>query len=74
MKKIKIYISGINDITRFVEEASKVEGPGVIVYKGSTGIDGSSLMGMLALDTSGRVEVTYPATATEFDNFIQQFI
>lgn len=74
MKTIKIKNLSINDITHFVELANKVEEPGVIVKKGKITIDGSSLMGMLALDTSGGIEVTYPTTANEFNNFIQQFI
>lgn len=74
MKKIKIHISGMNDITNFVKEASKVDGPGVIVYKGSMSVDGSSLMGMLALDTSKEIEVEYPSSAIEFDKFITPFV
>lgn len=74
MKKVKIKGASLNDITHFVELASKVEEPGVNVYKGRTVIDGSSLMGMLALDISNGIEVEYPASATEFDEFIQTLI
>lgn len=74
MKKVKISISGVYDITQFVEHATKVEGPGVNVYKGSLIIDGTSLMGMLSLDTSRGIEVEYPQEAKDFENFLQQFM
>ena len=74
MKKIKIKSLSVNEINHFVELASKVEEPGVHVYKGRTIIDGSSLMGMLVLDISDGIEVEYPASATEFDEFIQTLI
>ena len=74
MNKAKIKISGLYDITRFVEAASKVEGHGVIVNNGRTAVDGSSLVGMLSLDTSKPILVEYPSSATEFNNFLQEFI
>lgn len=74
MKKVKIQISGMYDITQFIEHASKVEEPGVIVYKGSTMIDGSSLMGMLNLDTTHGIIVEYPQDAQDFDDFVQKFM
>lgn len=74
MKKVKINISGIYDITQFVQQASQVEGPGVIVSKGRISVDGSSIMGMLALDTSGDIEIEYPSSAIDFDNYIAAFV
>lgn len=74
MKKVKIQISGVYDVTQFVQQASQVDAPGVNVYKGHMAVDGASLMGMLALDTSNGLEVEYPESAKEFDNFIQQFV
>lgn len=74
MKKVKIKNTNLNDISRLVELASKVEGPGVIVHNGRTTIDGSSLMGMLTLDISDGIEVEYPASAIDFDNFIKTLI
>lgn len=74
MKTVEIKNITLDNMTHLVELASKVEGPGVIVNKGNTAIDGSSLMGMMALDTSKGFEITYPISATEFDNFIQTLI
>ena len=74
MNKVKIKIAGLYDITRFVEAASKVEGSGVIVTNGKTTVDGSSLVAMLALDTSNGLEVKFPYSAIDFSNFIQEFI
>lgn len=74
MKKVKLKNLKINDIAPFVELAQKVEEPGVLVHKGSTAIDGSSLMGMLALDTSNGIEVEYPTSAIDFDNFIKNLM
>lgn len=74
MKKVRIKNINFNDIKHFVELAENVEEPGVAVRKGKITIDGSSLMGMLALDTSDGIEVSYPASATEFDLFIQTLI
>lgn len=74
MKKIKIHISGVYDITQFVEHAAKVESQGVNVYKGKIMLDGASLMGMLALDTSPGIEVEYPDNAKDFEDFLQQFV
>ena len=74
MNKVRIKISGLYDITRFVEQASKVGGTGVIVSNGRMIIDGSSLMGMMSLDTSKGIMVEYPSSAEEFHNFIQEFV
>lgn len=74
MKTAIINIHGVHDITQFVEQASKVSEPGVTVHRGQTKIDGSSLMGMLALDTEDAIKVEYPEFAVDFENFITKFI
>lgn len=74
MNKVKIKIAGLYDITRFVEAASKVGGPGVMVSNKRTTVDGSSLVAMLSLDTSYGLMVEYPASAINFNTFIQEFI
>lgn len=73
MKTVKIDINGIYDITEFVRQATKVDS-GVTVYKGSVAIDGASLVGMMSLDTTGGIDVEYPETALDFDDFISNFI
>ncbi len=73
MKTVKIDINGIYDITEFVRQATKVDS-GVTVYKGSVAIDGASLVGMMSLDTTGGIDVEYPETALDFDDFVSNFI
>ena len=73
MKTLKINIAGIYDITQFVKFASEVK-PGVNVRKGSQCIDGASIMGMMALDTTGGIIVEYPADAKDFEDYISNFI
>ena len=74
MKKIKIKISGADNITRLVEQASLVEEPGVYIHKGKTIIDATSLVGMLALDTSQPIIVEFPSSAIDFENYLKEFI
>ena len=73
MNKVKIKIEGVYDITRFVEEANKVR-PGVNVYKGNIMLDGTSLVGMLSLDTKNGIDVEYPEDALDFEQFLIQFM
>ena len=74
MKRVKIKIDGINDIIRFIEQAVLVEEPGVHVYKGSVVIDGTSLVGMLSLDTSKGIEVEYPSSAENFSKYLKDYL
>ena len=72
-KKVYIVMSDVRDIMAFAENAGKVDGP-VDVQRGRTNIDGSSLMGLYAVDMSAGVTVEYPEDATEFETFITPFI
>ncbi len=67
-----IKLNSVNDVVNFVQEANKVKGD-VIVGKKNCAIDGSSLIGMSALDISKPILVRYPEEATDFDEFIRQF-
>ena len=68
-KKIQIFIHGLTDISTFVQEATKAD-VDIIVSNGRTSVDGSSLMGMLALDTSKGFTVKYPDTAKKFEEYL----
>ncbi len=72
MDKRVISITGINDLYAFVREASRVVGD-VIVSRGKFSIDGKSIMGLMSIDTSVGVTVEYPADATDFASFIEQY-
>ena len=72
-KKVYIVMSDVRDIMAFADIAGKVDGP-VDVQRGRTNIDGSSLMGLYAVDMSQGVAVEYPEDATEFEAFIAPFI
>ena len=72
-KKVYIVMSDVRDIMAFADIASKVDGD-VDVQRGRTNIDGSSLMGLYAVDMSQGVAVEYPEDATEFETFITPFI
>lgn len=72
MKKMTICIHGLNDVYKFIEEATKVEGD-VTVTRGKFTVDAKSVMGIFSIDMSQNVTVTYPEYATEFHEFIKQF-
>lgn len=72
-KKVYIVMSDVRDIMAFADIAGRVDGP-VDVQRGRTNIDGSSLMGLYAVDMSQGVAVEYPGDATEFETFITPFI
>lgn len=72
MKKRWIKMNNMSDIKGFLERALKVEGS-IIIKKGIYVIDGKSIMGFFSIDTTSGFSVEYPATATEFDEFVAQF-
>ena len=72
MKKMTISIHGLNDVYKFIEEATKVEGD-ITVTRGKFTVDGKSIMGIFSLDMSQNVTVTYPEYATEFERYIKSF-
>lgn len=72
MKTKNIKIIGITDVTRLAQKAYKVNGD-VYLKKGIYVVDGKSLMGIMSIDVSTGVTVTYPEDAIEFDQFISTF-
>ena len=72
MKTLKIDINGVYDISEFVNQAAKVKGD-VVVRRGSRSVDATSLMGMLSLDTTGGIEVTFPQEAFEFEIYLSKY-
>jgi len=72
MNKAYIKLRGINDVVKFTQEASMVDGD-VIISRGSYKVDGKSLMGMLSIDVSQGISVEYPEDAEKFDNFLKTY-
>lgn len=71
--KIKnVKINSISDIKDFVKYSTAIDGD-VTCSKGKYMIDGKSIMGLMSIDLSGGIKVEYPADATDFDNFLNQF-
>ena len=72
MKKKKIRLISIHDIMLFQKCAECVQGE-VIITKGRFTTNGRSLLGLLSLDVVSGIEVTYPAHAKEFEEFLMTF-
>jgi phosphotransferase system HPr-like phosphotransfer protein len=72
MHKKKIRLISVHDILIFHECAEAVYG-NVTVKKGSFEVNGKSLLGILSLDVASGIEVTYPANALEFEEYISTF-
>ena len=72
IKNMTISIKNLTDIYNFVAEASKVE-QDVIIKRGKFIIDAKSILGIFSIDMSQEVVVSYPESATDFENFISQF-
>lgn len=67
-----IKISGIADLSHFVQAATQVDGD-VIVRKGKYVVDGKSLLGMFSIDPTLGVTVEYPEDAKAFEDYIEIF-
>ena len=72
MKTMKIKMTLITDIYEFVNKASNIVGE-VFVQKGYYIVNGKSILGVMSLDFSGTVNVTYPENEIEFESFLKQF-
>lgn len=75
MKKIKITLYTVKEITDFCENAQKIKG-NVTIYKDKYVVDAKSLMGLFSIDLSTGVEVEYPDTdkyAIEFGKFCELY-
>ena len=70
-KYIKIH--GLADVAEFIQRASRVDGD-VTLKRGKYVVDGKSLMGLMSIDVSQGVTVEYPNDATNFDEFLNQFV
>ena len=72
MNHMLIKISGIADLSHFVQAATQVDGD-VIVRKGKYVVDGKSLLGMFSIDPTLGVTVEYPEDAKAFEDYIETF-
>lgn len=73
MKRVHIKISNIDDVDLFVQKARSVNGD-ILVSRGKFCVDGKSVLGMFSLNVNQGCMVDYPEEATEFEEFIQQFV
>lgn len=73
MKRINIKIETIDDLLTFIKLANQIDEPGVFVHKGSIHIDGTSLLGILGLNPQCGVEVIYPESENDFEQFLLKF-
>ena len=71
-----IVLDRIKDITDFVNAASLFEkhNGDILLFQGKQVVEATSLLGVLSLDTSKGVIVSYPNDLTEFNNFIKPFM
>ena len=71
-----IVLDRIKDITDFVNAASRLEkhNGDILLFQGKQVVEATSLLGVLSLDTSKGVIVSYPNDLTEFNNFIKPFM
>ena len=71
-----IVLDRIKDITDFVNAASRFEKHkgDILRCQGRQVVEATSLLGVLSLDTSKGVTVSYPNDLEEFHNFITPFI
>ena len=72
MTSKNIRITGLNDVYKFLAEATKVEGD-VTLLRGKYAVDAKSILGVFSLDLSNETIVQYPKTAIEFEEYIKQF-
>lgn len=72
IKEKIIKITGIYEASKLVEEAMKVDGE-VTVKRGKYAIDAKSFMGIMAIGIAEGAVIEYPETATDFENFLNQF-
>jgi len=72
MKSKNIKITGLNDVYKFLEHTTKVDGD-VTLFRGIYAVDAKSILGVFSLDLSNEVIVQYPDTATDFDEYLTQF-
>lgn len=72
MKNKYIKIQTLNDIYDFVIKASKIQ-QDILVNKGKFYVDGKSILGMVYINASQGCTVHYPASATEFENYLKKF-
>ncbi len=71
-----IVLDRLKDITDFVNAATRFEKHkgDILLSQGRQIVEATSLLGVLSLDTSKGVTVSYPSDLEEFHNFIQSFI
>lgn len=71
-----IVLDRLKDITDFVNEASRLEKHkgDILLLQGKQVVEATSLLGVLSLNTSKGVIVSYPNDLIEFNNFIKPFI
>lgn len=73
-KKMKVAIHGVTDSALFAAHAAEMVPDGdVVVSKGKFSVDGKSILGILSLDMTDGVLVSYPESATQFEEWLSQY-
>lgn len=71
-KSKKIAFNQITTLGEFITEASKVEDE-VTLESGHYIVNAKSILGVMSIDVSKGVRVSYPAYAHDFELFVEQF-
>lgn len=71
-----IVLDRLKDITDFVNAASRFEKHkgDILLSQGKQVVEATSLLGVLSLDTSKGVIISYPNDLIKFNNFIKPFV
>lgn len=72
VKEKVISIQGLYDVYTFIDKAQAVDGD-VTIKRGRYCADAKSILGVFSIDMSQPVTVSYPVSATDFDEFCEQF-
>jgi phosphotransferase system HPr-like phosphotransfer protein len=68
-----IRLEKIDEIVAFVNKAMTVSEGEVYVKRDRYVVNGTSLMGLISIDVTKGITVEYPASAKEFDAFLNEF-
>lgn len=73
MKTKYVKIHDIDDVSAFIDLATKVDGD-VVCHRGRFAVDAASVMGVMSIGVSGGITVEYPDDATALDIFLDNFV
>lgn len=68
MKKV-VSINSVNELKRFVNESTKVDGD-VICYRDPYRVNGKSILGLMSIDIADGFVVEFPCNAVDFVEYL----